>query len=166
MVIILVVCFVVILLYLLYLNSKNLKSTTGAPPATRFTFPDTDPSGKPMLKLMTVEMHGATHIHDGTDPQKVIPQLTEGEELKLIADTHNEHDNYAVRVCTTNGKQIGWLPAGSRDVFNRLVNGRTVYARVKEIYNVDWSNEDDDYKTWNSKCFDNIIIEIARYAAK
>lgn len=162
-IIILVICLIIVLLYL---NSKRSKSTTEPMPVTRFAFPETDPSGKPMLKLMTVEMHGAMHIHDGTDPQKVIPRLIEGEELKLIADTHNEHDNYAVRVCTTNGKQIGWLPAGSRDVFNRLVKGRTVYARVKEIYNVDWSNEDDDHKTWNSKCFDNIIIEIARYAAK
>lgn len=129
-------------------------------------FPDADEAGHEMLKILTVDLHGAMYIHDGVDPQRIIPQLVENEQLILEADPENEHDRYAVRVYTVNYEQIGWLPAGSRDVSNRLQMGRTVYARVAEKCTVD-CNHTYDMEFWDpKKCWDNIKLEIARYSAK
>lgn len=131
-----------------------------------FNFPETDENGHKMLRVMTVDLHGAMYIHDGIDPQRVIPQLVKHEQLMLEADPNNEHDSYAVKVYTVNHEQIGWLPAESRDISNRLQRGQTVYARVAEKCTIDYNNT-FDAESWDSnKCWDSVKIEIARYAAK
>lgn len=131
-----------------------------------FNFPETDENGHEMLRTTIVDLHGAMYIHDGIDPQCIIPQLVKHEQLVLEADPNNEHDSYAVKVYTVNHEQIGWLPAESRDISNRLQRGRTVYARVAEKCTIDYNNT-FDAESWDpDKCWDSVKIEIARYSAK
>lgn len=128
--------------------------TSVASTASGFDFPKTDKNGKPILQLITLEVHGIMHEHGETDPQAVLPTLSEHEQLILIPDTENEHDPYAVRVLTIDSQQIGWLPAGNKDIFERLIENREVYARIKRVYERSWY---DDQTVMTAD------IEIARY---
>ena len=119
-----------------------------------FDFPKTDKNGKQMLKLVTLEIHGIMHEHCGTDPQMVLPTLSKHGQLILIPDTENEYDPYAVRVFTMDSQQIGWLPAGNKDIFERLVENREVYARIKRVYERSW---------YDDQTVTTADIEIARY---
>ena len=65
--------------------------------------------------------------HEGR--QRLVARLQPGQELKFVPDPSNPYDNHAVKICTTNGEQIGFV---SRDhnpqIFYNLVNGEGSYT--------------------------------------
>lgn len=129
------------------------RAITAAEPFRPFAFPDIDANGNRMLKPLTVALHGAAYTHDGVDPQDILPHMSRRQQVILIPDPDNEYDSYAVKVCTTDGLHIGWLPAGTKDVFNRLMDNSTVLARISNLYQMDWYDE----------TITSADIEIARY---
>ena len=123
-----------------------------------FVFPETDENGHEMLTIYNMNIVGVMHEHDGVNPQNIIPKMYEGDQVLLDADVDNEFDTHAVKVKTLDGQQIGWLPKGENlqiDIFNRLTKGQTVYARVKEGYEL------SSYPGNIGLC-----IEVARYASR
>lgn len=123
-----------------------------------FVFPETDESGHKALTVYNINIVGVLHPKDGINPQDVIPQMFEGDRVLLEADPNNKHDDYAVKVKTHDGIQIGWLPKDDSlqmDIFDCLMKGQTVYAKIKEGYEL------PSYPGNIGLC-----IEVARYASR
>lgn len=87
----------------------------------------------------TKEFHtkvvGVTHRNsDGTDRQRLLKKCKRRERLVLVRETNNPHDSNAVKVCRSNGGQLGYL---SRDVANqiaeRLDKGLDVIAEITSL---------------------------------
>lgn len=125
------------------------------------SFPETDANGKRILTIYHEAITGVTKIHNGVNPQKIIPYLKRGENLILEADSNNKYDKLAVKVLTIDGEQIGWIPREcyatnlQEDIFYRLTDGLTVLAKVKAITG-----------GTNSKPTYGCIIDIARYSKR
>lgn len=131
-------------------NNKYVYTSKG-----EFTFPQKDRNGNSLLTVYDLNVTGTMHLHDGIDPQLIIPQLFEGDQILLEADPNNKYDSSAVKVKTTQGWQIGWLPSDEKlqyDVFCRLMEGQEVYARVNKGYLLDY---------YPGKI--GLVIDIARY---
>lgn len=102
-------------------------------------FPQTSKDGTKLMKTIEFTLSGVNHVHDGSDPQKVINRNMKGKWLTLQADPQNKYDETAVKVLC-DGKYIGWLPAtrislAERDaknmIFQRLAHGLEVLARFE-----------------------------------
>ena len=100
-------------------------------------FPQTSKDGTKLMKTVEFTLSGVNHVHDGSDPQKVINRNMKGQWLTLQADPKNKYDRTAVKVLY-DGKYIGWLPASNisldeskaKDMlFKRLTHGLEVLAR-------------------------------------
>lgn len=58
-----------------------------------------------------------------------------GEELKLVPEPTNPYDPNAIKVCRTNGEQLGYLPAEQAARFTHDIEiGWTYRATVDEIW--------------------------------
>jgi len=61
---------------------------------------------------------GVSHRNDnGSSRQEIVRGCSVGEALRLVREPENPHDPNAIRVCTRDGDQIGFLAA---DVAARL----------------------------------------------
>ena len=123
-----------------------------------FEFPETDNEGHEVLKIFDINVTGVMNIHDGIDPQIIIPMMCEGDRVILEADQNNEYDSCAVKVKTLDDVHIGWLPKGENlqiDIYNRLIDGQTVYARVKKGYLLN---------NYPGKV--GLVIDVARYSKR
>lgn len=83
---------------------------------------------------------GVMKLHNGIDPQTLIPNMHIGDKIILIADPQNKYDDSAVKVCNFQGVQVGWLPKGSieqLEVFEQLIHDEPVFSSVKKIYAMD-----------------------------
>ena len=138
--------------------------------------PDFPPTGKEGTKLMkTVEftLSGVNHVHDGSDPQKVINRDMKGKWLTLQADPKNEYDGTAVKVLC-DGKYIGWLPASNisldeskaKDmIFKRLTHGLEVLARFEHTTFIQvggWDLDENDPRLSDYE-FTSAVITCAIY---
>lgn len=74
---------------------------------------------------------------DGTSRQRVLRDLEPLTPLKLEEEPDNLHDPNAVRVCLTNGRQLGYLPKEvAREVALRRQEGcwhRAVVSKAKLV---------------------------------
>ncbi len=123
-----------------------------------FTFPETDESGHEALPVCDINIVGVLHSKDGVNPQEIIPQMFEGDRVLLEADPRNAYDKNAVMVKTHDGVQIGWLPKKTSlqiDIFDRLMKGQAVYAKIKEGYELSTNPGNI-----------GLCIEVARYASR
>jgi len=123
-----------------------------------FSFPETDEKGHGILTIYNINIVGVTKPKNGINPQEIIPQMFEGDPVVLVADIHNAYDRHAVMVKTHDGVHIGWLPKGDNlqiDIFDRLVKGQTVYAKIKEGYELATAPGNI-----------GLCIEVARYASR
>lgn len=60
--------------------------------------------------------------------QRIVSRLKIGQELVFIPDPSNPYDNHAVKICTTNGEQIGFIAREyNNQIFNNLINGHGTY---------------------------------------
>lgn len=136
-------------------------------------FPPTSKDGTKLMRTMEFTLSGVNHIHDGSDPQKVINRKMKGQWLTLQADPKNKHDNTAVKVLY-NGQYIGWLPASDislseRDVKNmiykRLTHGLEVLARFEHTTFIQvggWDLDENDPKLSDYE-FTSAVITCAVY---
>lgn len=59
-----------------------------------------------------MQVHGIFHKNiNGSSRQVIIRSCRNGELLRLVAEPDNLYDPGAVKVCRTNGDQLGYLPA-------------------------------------------------------
>ena len=63
------------------------------------------------FKHFFTHVAGVTHENaDGSSRQDAIACLSPFDALTTEREPENEHDSYAVKVCTESGEQIGYLP--------------------------------------------------------
>ena len=80
------------------------------------------------------QVHGIFHKNvDGSSRQEIIRRCWVGEEVVLVPETANRFDPYAIKVCRSDGGQIGYLPAGNH-IAADLDRGWTFRATIEEIY--------------------------------
>lgn len=64
-----------------------------------------------------------------------LPELELGDALVLVSEPENEFDRYAIRVHTTQGEMLGYVPRYySEGVSARLSRGMTYACEVVEIH--------------------------------
>jgi len=69
--------------------------------------------------------------------QEVIKGCKAGDLVRLERDYSNKHDDYAVKVLTTEGEQVGFIPKGyakSKRVFLSLEKENDVTAKISERF--------------------------------
>lgn len=69
--------------------------------------------------------------------QEVIKGCSHGDSVKLEHDYSNNYDDYAVKVLTQKGEQIGYIPKGSnksKRVFLSLEKKDNVTAHISEKF--------------------------------
>jgi hypothetical protein len=108
-----------------------------------YVFPNHDTAGNDLMDVYCENLIGVTENHDNTDPQFIIPTLQKDQKVLLISSKKDENTDYAVKVTTISNKYIGFLPKNcehsglQEDVFARLQAGKTVLAKIDNIYNLD-----------------------------
>ena len=66
------------------------------------------------------------------------------KELKLYRDPNNDHDRWAIMVCTTEGKELGYITRYKNETIARLMDiGKVFHAYVDELPDDDEDDEDD-----------------------
>jgi len=93
------------------------------------------------------EVVGISHKNaDGTSRQKIIQELSEGDQVIFKREYDNEHDPNAIAVLTDDGKQIGyigWLRA--EQLAPQMEAGYLIQATVGFIENpADYDDSDID----------------------
>ena len=94
---------------------------------------------RPGEKLTLVLQTGLAGIKYKLNPEeneedkKLLESLSVGTELKLYRDIDNEHDKWAVAVCTTDDRDIGYITRFKNETIARLMDlGRQFKAYVAE----------------------------------
>ena len=67
--------------------------------------------------------------------QRVIRTLQEGDPLRFVAEPDNSYDRFAVRIETSDGKQVGYISKEyNRSYSENLLSGKVSYlAKVSSI---------------------------------
>lgn len=117
-------------------------------------FPLVDEQGMKILRILDdVRLSGVTKEHKGVNPQEVIEELYEGEEVFFQRVKMKKYP-HAVLVVNSISEPIGWIPedfAYQQDIAKRLDDGTTVKGTVSKILG------GEDGKNYG------ITINIARY---
>jgi len=86
-----------------------------------------------MSRTFLVGVRGESHNNDdGSSRQDIIRHLRANESVQLVADPANKFDRFAVKVLTSSGHQIGWLPSDARDA-DALAKGEPIEAAVHAV---------------------------------
>ena len=136
-------------------------------------FPKTNKNGQELMKVVQFTLSGVNHVHDGSDPQKVIKSNLKGQWLTLKPEPENQYDDTAVKVLY-NGQYIGWLPASftsltqddaKKMIFKRLTHGIEVLARFDNITNIQVGGYDlDDMDSdMSNHTYNSAIVSCAIY---
>lgn len=135
-------------------------------------FPKTNKNGQELMKTVEFTLSGVNHIHDGSDPQKVIKSNLKGQWLTLKAEPENKYDDTAIKVLY-NGQYIGWIPSNEvsakKMIFKRLMEGLEVLARFDSIthiqvggYDLDDMDPEIDKHIFNSAIVTCAIYELPK----
>lgn len=90
----------------------------------------------PSVRVYDTKVVGVTMANpNGTNRQVIIRRCIPSERLVLLREPTNAYDHNAIKVCRTNGDQIGYI---SRDIAEWLApdymdKGHDVDARVKAV---------------------------------
>lgn len=91
----------------------------------------------PTEKLTLVLQTGLAGIRYKLDPEEnkedkaLLDSLEVGTELRLYRDIGNEHDKWAVAVCTMQGRDIGYITRFKNETIARLMDlGRQFKAYI------------------------------------
>lgn len=85
-------------------------------------------------RVFFAQVHGIYHKNDdGASRQAIIGHCHKGEELLLVPEPTNRYDPGAVKICRTNGEQIGYWEADGRAA-NDLAIGWTYRVTIDQIY--------------------------------
>ena len=101
--------------------------------------------GHMLLVLQTgvagLQFHVDRHSDAG---HALLESLVPGTELKLYRDPKNDHDRWAIMVCTTEGKELGYITRYKNETIARLMDiGKVFHAYVDELPDDDEDDEDD-----------------------
>lgn len=82
-------------------------------------------------------------------------KLSARDRLLLVPDPENQFDKTAIRVCTTEGYMLGWLPnrEWNDKIYEDLISGKKWDATIKRILSP--SSEYNNY---------NLLIELWEYS--
>lgn len=68
------------------------------------------------------------------DRQHIIAGLKQGDELLLIRERDNKYDKNAIKICTLQGKQIGYIPAElAVNMAKKIDIGEQYTAKIEKI---------------------------------
>jgi hypothetical protein len=72
--------------------------------------------------------------------KNVEPSLVQGAMLVLQREPANAHDNLAIRVCDSEGRQLGYIPRITNAPLARLMDaGKQLFARLEaKSWHGDW----------------------------
>lgn len=74
------------------------------------------------------------------DNQDVFKRLEKNDPLLLEREADNEYDSNAIKVLTTNGEKLGYIPKKDNSIFTRLMDaGKILHARVYSCYEADYA---------------------------
>lgn len=86
----------------------------------------------PGCRVFRIGVHGESFANeDGSSRQQIIATCRSGDSILLVPEPTNKFDHLAIRVCTTHGRQIGYLPAG-HGMTKKVQDGR-VEASIDKI---------------------------------
>lgn len=72
----------------------------------------------------------------------VFKGLEKNDPLLLEREADNKYDNNAIKVLTTDGEKLGYIPKRDNDIFSRLMDaGKILHARVYSCYK-------ENYEPW------------------
>lgn len=89
------------------------------------------------IYLFDTYVAGTTHIEDMED---IEPTLLIGNKLIFFREPDNQYDPQAIKVETTDGQKIGYIPQQDNLIFSRLMDaGKLLFGKIhsKEIRG-DW----------------------------
>ena len=91
--------------------------------------------GQMLLVLQTGIAGLQFHVDRNSDEgRELLQSLTPGTELKLFRDPNNDHDRWAIMVCTTEGKELGYITRYKNETIARLMDvGKVFHAYVDEL---------------------------------
>ncbi len=100
--------------------------------------------GQMLLVLQTGVAGLKFHVDCQSDEGRaLLDSLTPGTELKLYRDPNNDHDRWAIMVCTTDGRDLGYVTRFKNETIARLMDlGKVFHAFVDEPPEDD-ENEND-----------------------
>ena len=74
------------------------------------------------------------------DNQDVFKRLEKNDPLLLEREADNEYDSNAIKVLTTNGEKLGYIPKKDNSIFTRLMDAsKILHARVYSCYETDYA---------------------------
>lgn len=85
--------------------------------------------------LLGTQVAGTSHIENISE---LFFKLNEGDRLILIREPENVHDNRAIRIESSDGEKIGYVPHYNNLILSRLMDaGYYLYGKVRllEIHN-------------------------------
>ena len=87
-----------------------------------------------LLVLKTAVAGLYFHVDDNSDEGRALLEaLTPGTQLHLFRDTDNEHDQWAITVCTTDNRELGYVTRFKNETIARLMDyGKVFHAYVDE----------------------------------
>ncbi len=78
-----------------------------------------------------VEVVGESYRNsDGSDRQRIIARLQVGDPIVLVREPDNQYDSNAIAVCTTGGRQIGYLSRADAQRFSAKMDKGVVLKAV------------------------------------
>lgn len=95
------------------------------------------PFKKEILALETFV--AGTHYVRGI--KKLAKALSPGDEVKLIREPKNEHDEKAILVKNADNKKLGYVPRARNEVISRLMDGGMCFRA--EVYDVAINTDKD-----------------------
>ena len=85
------------------------------------------------------------------DNQDVFKRLEKNDPLLLEREADNEYDSNAIKVLTTNGEKLGYIPKKDNSIFTRLMDaGKILHEREYSCYEA-------DYAQWSVSIKNSII---------
>lgn len=118
-------------------------------------------SGSTSKSSLEYTIVGVTHSHFGNHAQIAFQDLSIGEPLFLYADENNKYDSCAVVIKTYDDKYVGWLPKGSKEIYDKILNDSdNITAILSDKYVL--YDDDNNEKTYRGKTMygGNIKINI------
>lgn len=93
---------------------------------------------KRLLLVLKTGIAGMNHHVDVSteEGKKILSKLTPGTKLSLYRDPDNEHDEWAVCVCTEENEEIGYITRFKNETIARLMDyGKKFVAVIDEPEN-------------------------------
>lgn len=87
-----------------------------------------------ILVLKTAVAGMQFYVDDSSDEGRaLLDSLSPGTELHLFRDTDNEHDEWAISVCTSDDRELGYVTRYKNETIARLMDcGKVFHAYVDE----------------------------------